>query len=454
MSQTRTTEQSRYGAGTPGAAAAPLVPVGAASRGLAVRVGGAIGRWMRTAALVLGVAYAFGWVGLVLAVPALSRMTWRPPPIGNTLTRRHAAEAMRPYVLPRDPSITPEAAGVAFASMSPRLVTSVSTSFPLRAVDRPDAPWRRFDLSPLAFRSGVSRSYHGPDTKTILAAAAKGLPREELALLKQYGTAGVWAAFDRVARAPKVDFLAGRFVLPFGPDASAYLLPVPSFANSKELAYASVARAAWHLAEGRRDSAEAALRAVVSFGFQFVDHGTSMLDELTGATIVSIGRDGLKSLYDATRDPRAAALAAVQQGALAASRSPATVPWSGAASLGDAQARMIAFASQPGDATVPERLAMLYQVPRFACTSTRDLVMGPSAEVRAAFAAVRRDYAGMPGQLAEIDLIEAQLSSTHAPIEGVMPAPALRVANLLSRVYFNPRLGACTVMAPFGQVSW
>ena len=55
----------------------------------------------------------------------------------------------------------------------------------------------------------------------------------------------------------------------------------------------------------QRDSAEAMLRAVVSFGFTLVDNSTNLIEELNGAVIVGVGRSALGEYYRVTHDPRA-----------------------------------------------------------------------------------------------------------------------------------------------------
>ena len=81
--------------------------------------------------------------------------------------------------------------------------------------------------------------------------------------------------------------------------------PLPSFEGSRELAYAAVSRAAYHMALGQRDSAETVLRSIVSFGFAFIDNGTSGLEAVIGSVIVAIGRDALHRFYvDPARSAR------------------------------------------------------------------------------------------------------------------------------------------------------
>lgn len=447
MQQTEAKE-SRYGApGIPDAA--PLVPAAGSRGGVARRVGRGLLGWLKSFAITFGLLYVLGWMGMVTFVTFGARQSPRIPTISNTVAKRHAAEAMRPFTLSRDASVTPEEAGVALFSLGTE-PSGAPGGFAYRALaSRPEVPWRHLDLSPIAFRSGVSHAYNGPDTKTILKAAHDGLSRDERATLRIYGTAPVWQAWDRVARAPAVDFTAGRLVLPFGSEARAEWMPLPRFAETKEFAYASVARAAWHLAQGRADSAEAALRAVVSVGFALVDNGTTQIDELIGTVVVGIGRDALQQLYTLTGDSRAATLTkiAVDVGVAGKSRGP-PLP---AGNLSAMRGALIAAATGP-DATLAERAAALQGLTRTTCSNPRELITGPGPEVRAAFAAVRRDYARLPGQQAALGLVESRISQGLSRYDVGQLGLMGQTLDVISRVYFNPRLGTCAVFAgPFNR---
>lgn len=442
VDQTRTS-QSRYRtADIPGAA--PLVPASDASGAMVARAARATFRWLRTAAVAAGVLYVVTWVALTLGVPVLARMAWRESPTVSTLGRRAAADLMRPWALPRDGAITPEEAGLAFFSLERAPRASTPGAFTYRRIaDRPVVPWHAPGPDARAVFGIAGGPYNGPDPRTIIADARRGLSAERRALLRSYATAPSWQVYDRVARAPKVDFIAGRFELPFGPDASPYTISTGRVSGNKEFAYASTARAAWYVTQGRPDLAEAALRSTISVGLQLLDNGTSLIDELVGASVVKIGREGLARLFEATGDPRLAQLKALEARAASVDMAP---PVAGTASFSARRQAVIDAASKPGDMTVPERIELLWGMPAMACTSTRDLLRGESPEMRAAFDAVRRDYADLPGQRAVIDLIESQFQRpTPLSVLGVPDGPGAIVAGA-SRVFFNPRLTNCALV--------
>ena len=75
-----------------------------------------------------------------------------------------------------------------------------------------------------------------------------------------------------------------------------------------------VSRAAYHLAIGQRDSAEAVLRSIVSYGFSIADNGTGLIDQLSGRVVVGIGRSALENFYTVTHDPRVESVASIGGG--------------------------------------------------------------------------------------------------------------------------------------------
>ena len=80
---------------------------------------------------------------------------------------------------------------------------------------------------------------------------------------------------------------------------------MPSYRDSRDLANASVARAAYYMAIGQPARAEEVLRSVISFGLVLIDNGSTSMDELIGTVIAAIGRDGLQRFYVIEHDPRA-----------------------------------------------------------------------------------------------------------------------------------------------------
>ncbi len=432
----------------PPAAAYPLSPIDAHAAPLAEEQarrrrsgGGIVARILRD---------AFIAVALMATVPIgivafNGNRVWQGGFAANTTARVNQSEAARPLALPRDPSITPLAAGLAFNALQPAPKPGEYPDFPvIEPVVRPARTWEKATLTPGMFASAQPDMYHGPSTRTILEAVAKGFTPAEMAYLRTLATAPVWQDFDRVARAPAVDILGGRLRTPFLTHADRYNLPISNYKAIKELAFAAVSRAAYHMAIGQRDSAETVLRSIVSFGFALVDNGTSVLDELIGTIIVGNGRDALGRFYTITHDPRA--------GSPAVAPLPRLDPRGGtrAAVLNvDAErARLIALAGNPS-ARPGERYETLHALSVSSCTNVRELLFGPRAEVLRAFDDARRTLAHSPAERSLVDLIERPLNVVPQVSPSYDPIGALAVssASVAGAVFHNPRMASCTLIA-------
>ena len=383
---------------------------------------------------------------------------WRSPMFhDNTSARVAQAEYARPLMLPRDPSITPMQAGLALNALQP--TREVSSHFEVVEVPyHPEATWRKvpvtadmFPTAPPFYANeglyGNKKTFNDPSTGNILELAAKGFTPKEMAFLQTLATAPVWREFDLVARAPAVDFIGGRFKIPFSNGALLPEMPILRYAAVKELAYASVSRAAYHLARGQRDSAETALRSVASFGFSLIDNGTSHIDELIGNVIVGIGRDGLRRLYAITGDPRVSAPAVAPPPSFAQLKE-AAEKVRAASPTPDPRQELIASAGNR--ALHPaERYESLFLLSMSSCTNVRELVFGTRPDVEAAFRAARTNLARYPSERALVELTRNTMEGTlntgdqTGPITTVM----MSAATVAGTVFHNPRMAACTRIA-------
>jgi len=357
----------------------------------------------------------------------------------QVLARIAQSDAVRPLALPTDPSITPLQAGLAFNALQPKIEVK---GFPMiEPAVRLEATWDRATLTPDMFRTAQWDMYPGPSSRSILEAVAKGFTPKEMAYLKTLATSPVWKNYDLVARAPAVDFIGGRFRVPFGADVKSYELPLIRYKGTKELAYAAVSRAAYHMALGQRDSAETILRSVVSFGFTLVDNGTSLIDELIGNVIVGIGRDGLQRFYVITKDARASLPAFMPPARLDEARGVAIAPRAGAA---DMRRRLIALSKDP-KMRLGERYQALHMLSASACTNVRELMFGRRPEVTDALHAASTGLARYPSERALVELIGREpdppkMGFEFNPISNL----AVSAATVVGTVLHNPRLATCT----------
>ncbi len=440
--------RTRYGTmfdGGEGYGSAPLATTSQTPVGFGVRLLRGIRSWARDAAITLGVAYVMGWFVLTLGVAFMNSASRRSPPLMGVAEKSLLTVPVRQFVLARDASITPMAAGMAFESLQPE--PRGGSVFERRVpAARVSTPWADLPaLDKALFGDLKSSSWWGPSSMGLIAAVPKGFSAKERDVLRLIGTASVWRTFDLVARAPRVDMVGGRFIPPFGADATYWNMPIPRFAATKELAYAGVSRAAWHLSEGRRDSAEAALRAVVSFGFAMHDNAATSIEQLIGNVIVGIGRAGLEELFAVTKDPRGPALAA----AMAAAPGAALPEFLQGLGVADRAAQRRMLIETVGSSALGPglRYQALEGLRWSSCGSLRELVVGPNAETRSAFENARRGLARFPSEVALVDLIEKDLIHDPASLRLSSQTDAVaQLAYVAGRIYFNPRLGNCAVV--------
>lgn len=359
----------------------------------------------------------------------------------QTQARIALSDAVRPFALPKDPSITPMQAGLAFNALQPEMEVKVKGFLMIEPAVRPEATWEHAIITPDMFRQAQPTIFHGPNSQTILEAVAHGFTPQEMAYLKTLATAPVWQNFDLVARAPAVDFIGGRFKVPFGADVKSYELPILRYKGPKELAYAAVSRAAYHMALGQRDSAETILRSVMSFGLTLVDNGTSLIDELIGTVIVGTGRDALQRFYVITRDPRASSPALMPPARVAGARS---FPIEKRAGAGDMRRRLIALSEDPK--TRPgERYEALHMLSMSTCTNVRELMFGRRPEVTQALRAALTGLARYPSERALVELIGREPEYPRQPLSyNPITGMAVSAATVVGTVLRNPRLETCT----------
>ena len=373
---------------------------------------------------------------------------WRATIGRNTQSKVERAELMRPFALPFDPSITPGQAGRAFNALSPNLADVNFPSPPLAS--RPEATWSGALFTSDMFPTSRPYGFNGPASGKILEAVAHGFTPKEMEFLRTLSTASVWREFDLLARAPAVDFIGGRFVIPFTPGATIRQLPIPRFAATKEMSYAAVSRAAYHMAIGQRDSAETILRSIVSVGFAEMDNGATLLEQLIGAVNVGIGRDALNRFYLITGDSRAGIAPLGPTLSEAANPPNFFDPFAKAHSRAERRQLLIAKSANP-TLHRAERYESLYLLSTSSCTNVRELLFGTRTDVTDAFKAARRDLARYPSEQAMVDLIGRSGATPPAELlANPLEKFAVSTATIAGAVLGNPRLAACTrtILAP------
>jgi hypothetical protein len=260
-------------------------------------------------------------------------------------------------------------------------------------------------------------------------------------------TAPVWREFDLVARARAVDMIGGQIRTPFGAEARPERRPMPTYKDSKELAYAAVARAAYYMAIGQPDTAEMVLRSIVSYGFAFIDNGTSELDELMGTVIVGIGREALGRFYYIRRDRRWN-LQALWQPELVFDGS--TLPPRKPMTTDEARRALLLRIEDPA-VPLGARFEGLRSLHASSCTNVPELLLGPRADVRAVLQRARNTVARYPSEQALVDLQARTLMPTSdAPSSNPIQSLAVSSATVAGVVLHNPRLASCTRVLTWG----
>ena len=364
----------------------------------------------------------------------------------NSNTRQRVmvvAEPVRDFGVARDPSITPMQAGIALNELQYRRSPSSEFTSIVPTV-RPVLPWRVNKLAPDMFPSARPTLYDGPSSTSILEASEAGFSPREQAYLRDLAESPVWRSFDLVARAPAVDIIGGQLRLPFGPGVLAEQRPLPSYRESRDLAHAAVARAAYYMAIGRPREAEQVLRSIVSYGFALIDNGTTTLDELIGTVIVGTGRDALRRFYVIQHDPRASLpqLAMPVRGSFR--RASASV---GRLVTSEDVRRQLLLELADPSVPRPERFEAVRTLSMMQCSNVRGLLFGQDDEVRHAIERARDDLARFPSERALVELetrmpSAARVTGAASPLQSLLISPATVAGVVLN----NQRMGVCTLL--------
>ncbi len=362
----------------------------------------------------------------------------------QTQQRIHEVEPLRTFPAPVNRDVSVQQAGEALRVLQARRTTAAFPEQPLSvALERSWKPAPDGNAAPP--RTVRARL---PNAKQVISRAHAGLSANELAELRAIAESPVFIALDQVASAERVDFIGSQFVVPFANNAWAPLMPIASFYDGKALAQASVARAAYHVALSDYESAELALRSLVSYGFLQIDHGVNSFDAMLGRVMVGMAHDGLTQLRAVQVAvnaehvlPLVPVSTATQPGALNVSRAPNEV-----------RARLLQTAADP-NAPSSIRYESLYRLAFSSCGTVRGALYGPPADVRAAFADARTTLAQFPSEQAYLDLMYR--SPANAPDDKALAMSLsarmlIGAATVASTALQNPRLLSCTrLVNPF-----
>lgn len=371
------------------------------------------------------------------------------PKFGSTNEKARMAELARAFVLAPDATLSATDAGTMFYAMQgPRRSNGIDM---LPVPPRPARPWTDAPLPAGNFGTAKPLGWAGPASTKILARVQGGFSPEELRYLQMVASAPVWADWDRVARARAIDVLGTSLAMPVSEGVTVEAIPIPKFASLKELAYASVSRAAYHLTRNQRDSAEHSLRATISVGLVMSDNAVTLIERLIGVVIVGIGRDALIQLYDITGNPAGRRLQARVDSALRAREAREDADMTlmetpiGQITAPAARRRALTLAGSP-QIHRSLRLEMLMVLGWTPCTNLRELIFGADEEVREVFARARRELVRFPSDSLLVALSEVgPLRHANAPAKTLFE----RMSKVAGAVTANPRLAGCMRLMVF-----
>ncbi len=354
--------------------------------------------------------------------------------------RVQQVEPLRALRVPTNASVTPQAAGAAFAQLFP--VDARGGFVPRRAIPKSERPAQLLAaiVAP-ANSNGNDAPWWGPKHEQIIARAAAGLSAQEREVLRRIAEAPLWKTVDVVAAAPSVDIVGSRFETPFAPGVHAYAMPIGNHLDNKTILYASLSRAAYFVSLREYRQAELALRRALSIGFVLIDDGASPFDAIMGRMVVGAAHKGLQELAQIPQAKgRLMPLPALPDNA---PRGPRETRFADAsfAAVRETQLRDIADASLPRTL----RLASLEDLQWSTCGSLTEAVLGPSAEVLAANTAAVASLARTTPEREYVRLITRPKTFEASPFHGSLLAQAAAgAAQIVSAVTGNPHFAACT----------
>lgn len=374
------------------------------------------------------------------------------PKFANTTSKYRMAQAMTPWLLPADSSIDPLEAGRSFAALHAGRPYN-NEAFPLRPIPPLGTPPWNAPRPPGVFagRSLLSMPHLHFN---VIDSLGRRATREEMAWLETIARFEGWADVATVARAPAVDFVGGRFQLPFREDADIFSMPIPPFVATKDYAYANTARIRYFLEKNQPDSAVLAAREMLSFGMQMAESGTFLIETLIGVVVVGIARDQLVRTYRVLGRPEAGVIAEAwaeaEEREQIRSAGAVNVPMS--RDIGALRASVISWAL---DSTFQPsaRREFLVVLGYASCSNVREMLLGPGPDLQYAFNEFQSRYSRFPSDSAVFALSidsprqlarRARLMDSDVSVGEQLLFGATRSLGFLLR---NPRISGCAHLA-------
>jgi hypothetical protein len=363
--------------------------------------------------------------------PVLADVTVAP--FSGTALKFAQASAFRYLRLPPDPEISPTRAGEALQVLASAGGTNRGQPVWKDPVRTLEAPF---------FSEGVESALKLRREKwpsELLPLAARGLPPEQEAFLREVAAHPGLQEFETLARAPGADILGASLQLPLPEGITSWEIPLPRSSALRDGAYALVARAVVQFLDGSPEEAEMTLRTLLSAGFLLADESPTLIHGLVGVVMARYAADALEDLYDLSgRDTDAERLRGVRDAAKTAAEtvwrwSPSPEPW-------EALRRMPETVLD--DAVLRGLRWEYYRVLSGLrpCINPHQMVFGPDARAQAFVAEARSGLARYPAEGAVFEVMnKGWFGSQEA--SGLPGA-----AGAIARAVLGRSTGACAAI--------
>lgn len=390
--------------------------------------------------LVLGILAFIVTMFIVVAHMAGEVIVRTAAPELQSIERRYeAVGALRRWALPVDTSITPLAAGIAFATMDHRRDVNTG-AFVLR--DRaplPAPPWTEPGPAGLGAQSRGVASAGEPWIDSV----TRRLTPAELAWMREVTAYAGWREMAAVARAPRADFVGGRFELPFPENADVFAMPISSVAVYRDYGRANAYRVRYYLETNRPDSAVIAARELLSVGLRLADDARWAIESLIGMVLANQARNQLERTYAVLRDSQRDTLLRVTRDAAQQSNERRRSALDRESAQDNAARILDRFARLAADDTRLRsiRWEAMSILGFSVCTSPRSLLRGPSQEQRARFDAFVAAETQWASDTAMIELMrDRPLQSRQTDGDRRV---AYRAVDVLAALLGSPYLSSC-----------
>lgn len=364
-----------------------------------------------------------------------------------------AVALMGPILPATDSTLSPEDAGLLYRGLVP--LTQPDGEGSAHPNDRPvtafPVPWERLAEDSSVFADARSPGGRVPriDRNKLFTSLARGLSSDERATVANIAGDTLWSAFDRVARAARLDVVTASFVLPLDPRRSASELPLPRTSRINALSDGVAYRVLHEVVNGRRDRAEAVIGAQYALGLRMSTDGVSAIEALLGQRLALDAIDLRRELHE--RLPQAGSATIVTASArirqsVDSARAAREAPRDTAAAADLRDVTLTAVA----DTTLgrPFRLELLGFAGYTSCASPRELLFGPGPALVTARADALRTLAVSAADTAYLEYLDAQTMQARftSSARGWFPSLIRRTAAGLSTVTTNARFRACADM--------